>query len=93
MTAIDPGRPVSGDVVDLNLADHRRFEELRRDLRDSTSDRDAVPPAFGERDLMPEWATAPAGRASETAAATSAARERRVVMGSFIGSGRSGDGR
>jgi hemerythrin superfamily protein len=40
--AIDLGRPVSGDVVELILDDHRRFEALLRDLRDSTSDRDAV---------------------------------------------------
>ena len=46
MTAIDLGRPVSGDVVDLILDDHRRFEALLRDLRDSTSDRDAVRRAF-----------------------------------------------
>lgn len=42
MTAIDLGRPVSGDVIDLILEDHRRFESLLRDLRDSTGDRDAV---------------------------------------------------
>ena len=30
MTAIDLGRPVSGDVVDLILDDHRRFEALLR---------------------------------------------------------------
>jgi hypothetical protein len=41
-TPIDLGRPVSGDVIDLILADHRRFESLLRDLRDSTADRDAV---------------------------------------------------
>ncbi|KRF37729.1 hemerythrin domain-containing protein [Nocardioides sp. Soil805] len=41
-TSIDLGRPVSGDVIDLILDDHRRFEALLRDLRDSTSDRDAV---------------------------------------------------
>jgi hypothetical protein len=35
-------RPVSGDVVDLILADHRTFEDLLRQLRDSTADRDAV---------------------------------------------------
>ena len=46
MTAIDLGRPVSGDVVDLILDDHRRFEGLLRDLRDSSSDRDAVRRAF-----------------------------------------------
>ena len=41
-TPIDLGRPVSGDVIDLILEDHRRFETLMRQLRDSTSDRDAV---------------------------------------------------
>ena len=46
MTAIDLGRPVSGDVVELILDDHRRFETLLRDLRDSSSDRDAVRHAF-----------------------------------------------
>jgi hemerythrin superfamily protein len=46
MTTIDLGRPEQGDVVDLILADHRRFEALLRDLRDSTSDRDAVRQAF-----------------------------------------------
>src|SRR4051812_38086537 len=46
MTNIDLGRPVQGDVVDLILDDHRRFEALLRDLRDSTQDRDAVRRAF-----------------------------------------------
>jgi hypothetical protein len=41
-TPIDLGRPVSGDVIDLILEDHRRFEALLRQLRDSSSDRDAV---------------------------------------------------
>jgi len=41
-TSIDLGRPVSGDVIDLILDDHRRFESLLRDLRDSSADRDAV---------------------------------------------------
>ena len=45
-TPIDLGRPTRGDVVELILDDHRRFEELLRDLRDSTSDRDAVRRAF-----------------------------------------------
>ena len=45
-TSIDLGRPTQGDVVDLILDDHRRFEELLRDLRDSSSDRDAVRRAF-----------------------------------------------
>jgi Hemerythrin HHE cation binding domain len=42
MTAIDLHRPTSGDVVELILDDHRLFESLLRDLRDETSDRDAV---------------------------------------------------
>ena len=41
-TPIELGRPVSGDVVELILEDHRRFEQLLRQLRDSTADRDAV---------------------------------------------------
>jgi hemerythrin superfamily protein len=45
-TPIDLGRPVSGDVVELILDDHRRFEELLRDLRDSSADRDPVRRAF-----------------------------------------------
>ena len=36
MTTIDLGRPVSGDVVELILDDHRRFESLLRALRDSS---------------------------------------------------------
>jgi hemerythrin superfamily protein len=46
MTSIDLGRPVQGDVVDLILDDHRRFEALLREMRDSSSDRDAVRRAF-----------------------------------------------
>ena len=46
MSVIDLGRPVQGDVVDLILDDHRRFESLLRDLRDSSQDRDAVRRAF-----------------------------------------------
>ena len=46
MTNIDLGRPVQGDVVELILDDHRRFEALLRDLRDSSADRDAVRHAF-----------------------------------------------
>lgn len=46
MTEIDLGRPVSGDVVELILDDHRRFESLLRDLRDASADRDAVRSAF-----------------------------------------------
>ena len=45
-TPIELGRPVSGDVVDLILEDHRRFEQLMRQLRDSTADREAVRKAF-----------------------------------------------
>jgi hemerythrin superfamily protein len=41
-TPIDLGRPIQGDVVDMILDDHRRFEALLRDLRNSASDRDAV---------------------------------------------------
>ena len=46
MTTIDLGRPLSGDVVELILADHRRFEDLLRKLRNDTSDREAVRAAF-----------------------------------------------
>ena len=45
-TPIDLGRPVSGDVVDLILADHRLLEDLLRQLRDASTDRDAVRQAF-----------------------------------------------
>jgi hemerythrin superfamily protein len=45
-TPLDLGRPVSGDVIELILDDHRRFEALLRQLRDSSSDRDAVRQAF-----------------------------------------------
>ena len=41
-TPIELGRPVAGDVVELILEDHRRFEHLLRQLRDSTSDRGSV---------------------------------------------------
>jgi hypothetical protein len=44
--SLDLGRPTSGDVIDLILDDHRRFEALLRDLRDTSSDRDAVRRAF-----------------------------------------------
>lgn len=39
-------RPAGGDVIDLILADHRTFEALLRQLRDSTADRDAARAAF-----------------------------------------------
>lgn len=45
-TPIELGRPIAGDVVELILDDHRRFETLLRQLRDATSDRDAVRHAF-----------------------------------------------
>src|SRR5688572_6351955 len=45
-TPLDLGHPISGDVVDLILDDHRRFEDLLRQLRDSSTDRDAVRRAF-----------------------------------------------
>lgn len=48
MTSIDVGRPVSGDVIDLIIDDHRRFERLLRQLRDRTEDRDAVRRAFAD---------------------------------------------
>jgi hemerythrin superfamily protein len=35
-------RPTSGDVVELILDDHRIFEELLRDLRDVTANREAA---------------------------------------------------
>ena len=43
---LDLGRPDDGDVLELILEDHRRFESLLRDLRDSSSDREAVRGAF-----------------------------------------------
>jgi len=46
MTSYTIPRPVSGDVVDLILADHRLFEDLMRDLRDSTADRVSARDAF-----------------------------------------------
>jgi hemerythrin superfamily protein len=45
-SAIDLGRPTSGDVIDLILDDHRRFEDLLRQLRSASSDRDAARQAF-----------------------------------------------
>lgn len=39
---IDVGRPLSGDIVDLIIDDHRRMERLLRDLRDTTADRDGL---------------------------------------------------
>jgi hemerythrin-like domain-containing protein len=48
MTSIDLGRPTSGDVIDLIIEDHIRFEKLLRQLRDVTADRDAVRRAFAD---------------------------------------------
>lgn len=48
-TPIDLGRPVAGDVVELILDDHRRFETLLRQLRDSSTDRDTIRTAFAAR--------------------------------------------
>ena len=42
MTDHEIPRPTSGDVVDLILDDHRLFEALLRDLRDTTADREAA---------------------------------------------------
>ena len=47
-TSIQLGRPVSGDVIDLIIEDHRLFERLLRQLRDGTQDRDAVRRAFAD---------------------------------------------
>ena len=44
--SLDLGRPTAGDVIDLILEDHRRFEALLRELRDASSDRDAARTAF-----------------------------------------------
>jgi hemerythrin superfamily protein len=46
MTVIDLGRPTQGDVIDLILEDHRRFEEMMRTIRDSGADRDVARRAF-----------------------------------------------
>lgn len=46
MTNLDLDLPTEGDVVELILADHRRFEALLRDLRDTSSNRDAVRQTF-----------------------------------------------
>jgi len=39
---LDLPRPTEGDVLDLILDDHRRFEALLRELRDSSADRAAA---------------------------------------------------
>ena len=48
MPAYTIPRPVSGDVVDLILDDHRLFEALMRDMRDSSADRAAARAAFAD---------------------------------------------
>ncbi|HYG95036.1 MAG TPA: hemerythrin domain-containing protein [Nocardioides sp.] len=45
---IDVGRPVAGDVIELIIDDHARFERLLRQLRDTTQDRDAARQAFAD---------------------------------------------
>jgi hemerythrin superfamily protein len=45
-SAIELGRPWEGDVIDLITDDHRLFERLLAQLRDTTQDRDAVRQAF-----------------------------------------------
>jgi hemerythrin-like domain-containing protein len=47
-SSIDLGRPTSGDVLDLITDDHRLFERLLAQLRDATSDREAVRAAFAD---------------------------------------------
>ncbi len=42
MTTPEIPRPISGDVVDLIIDDHRLFEALLRELRDATADREAA---------------------------------------------------
>lgn len=48
MTAFPIPRPTSGDVVDLILDDHRLFESLMREMRDSTADRAGARTAFAD---------------------------------------------
>lgn len=45
-TDLDLELPTDGDVVEVILGDHHRFEELLRDLRDNANDRDAVRRTF-----------------------------------------------
>src|SRR5690349_4251360 len=46
--AIDLGRPVEGDGIELITDDHRLFERLLAQLRDTTQDLDAVRQAFAD---------------------------------------------
>jgi hemerythrin-like domain-containing protein len=48
MTDYEIPRPTTGDVVDLIVADHRLLEDLLRDLRDATADREAARTALAE---------------------------------------------
>lgn len=48
MTVIDLGRPTQGDVIDLILADHYRFEDLMRRLRSGVEDRAVLRQAFAD---------------------------------------------
>lgn len=48
MATIEIPRPTSGDVVDRIIEDHRFFEELLRELRDVTADRDAARRAMAD---------------------------------------------
>lgn len=45
---IEIPRPISGDVVDLITEDHRFFEELLRQLRDATADRESARAALAD---------------------------------------------
>ena len=42
MADLDLTLPAEGDVIEVILDDHRRFEHLLRELRDSSSDRERV---------------------------------------------------
>ena len=48
MSDYDIPRPVSGDVLELILDDHRRFEDLLRECRRTDTDRDAARSALAE---------------------------------------------
>ena len=48
MTDLYIPRPTAGDVVQLILDDHRLFEDLLRQLRDATADREAARQALAD---------------------------------------------
>jgi hemerythrin superfamily protein len=48
MTNLYIPRPTAGDVVQLILDDHRLFEDLLRQLRDATADREAARQALAD---------------------------------------------